>query len=181
MSGAPGFKGITDGLDDFNVVSFIFSQLMAGTATAQLVLVKSVTPGAGLLPPVVEVQPMVNQVGGDGTAVPHGPIYNIPVMRLQGGKSAIILDPVKGDIGVAVFAMRDISSVKANKAVSNPGSARRYDYADGLYLGGFLNGVPTQYVQFTTDSDGNPTGITIADVNGNTIIMNASGIQILSV
>lgn len=46
------------------------------------------------------------------------------------------------------FCSRDISSVKANKAASTPQSRRKFDYADGLYFGGFLNGVPSQYLFF---------------------------------
>lgn len=177
-NGYIGFKNVTDGLNSFNVMAFIAAAAMSGKATAQLFQVQTVTPGSGLLAGVVSGQIMVNQISGDGTAVPHGPIYNIPFFRLQGGKNAIVLDPVKGDIGVAIFCMRDISSVKANKAASNPGSFRQYDYADALYLGGFLNGSPEQYVQFTNDSDGNPTGINVLDVNGNTINMNSDGIVI---
>jgi hypothetical protein len=32
-----------------------------------------------------------------------------------------------------------------------PGSARQYDFADGMYLGGILNGTPEQFVQFNAD------------------------------
>ncbi|MFZ7173702.1 hypothetical protein ACLSYX_02545 [[Pasteurella] aerogenes] len=35
-----------------------------------------------------------------------------------------------------------------NKAPSTPQSLRKFDYADGLYFGGFLNGVPHQYIFF---------------------------------
>ena len=49
---------------------------------------------------------------------------------------------------MCAFASRDISTVKNTKAVSNPGSQRTYDWSDGLYLGGFINGAPTQYLQF---------------------------------
>ncbi|MFY1028340.1 phage baseplate protein, partial [Actinobacillus seminis] len=31
---------------------------------------------------------------------------------------------------------------------STPQSLRKFDYADGLYFGGFLNGVPHQYIFF---------------------------------
>ena len=47
------------------------------------------------------------------------------------------------------FCSRDISSVKANKAASPPQSKRRFDYSDGLYFGGFLNGTPSQYIMFS--------------------------------
>ena len=165
QDGYPGFKNVTDGLSRLNVVSFIVKQALAGIATAQLVQVKAVVS-----PTVVNVQPMVNQVGGDGARVPHGVIFNVPVMRLGGGGNAIIATPAVNDIGLAVFAMRDISSVKANKAVSNPGSNRILDYADALYVGGFLNADPQQFVQFTDD------GINITDKNGNTVVMDSTGI-----
>jgi hypothetical protein len=137
----------------FNSMAFLFKQLAAQNASAALVQVKSVTNVGGVAAVgSVSVQPMVNQVDGSGNATPHGTIFNIPYFRMQGGAFAVILDPKVGDIGIAVFCDRDISSVKVNKAVSNPGSARQFDWADGLYLGGFLNGVPTSYVQF--DSNG---------------------------
>lgn len=47
------------------------------------------------------------------------------------------------------FCSRDISSVKANKSASAPQSKRRFDYSDGLYFGGFLNGTPSQYIMFS--------------------------------
>lgn len=187
--GYPGFKSVTDGFAGFNVMSFVAQQIVAGIATSMLVLVKTVTPGEGLLPGMVSVQPMVNQIGGDGTKMEHGQLFNIPYMRLQGGLNAIIVDPKVGDIGLAVFCMRDISSVKATKAVANPGSRRKYDFADGLYIGGFLNGTPEQYVQFTDDGIilldknantivTNTDGISITDANSNTIVMDSDGIKI---
>jgi phage baseplate assembly protein gpV len=76
-------------------------------------------------------------------------IYNVPYFRLQGGANGVIIDPQKGDIGICVFASRDISTVKGTKKQGNPGSHRQYNFADGMYLGGVLNGAPTQYVQFS--------------------------------
>jgi len=76
-------------------------------------------------------------------------IYGVPYLRLQGGANAVIIDPQAGDIGVCLFASRDISKIKSTRAPGNPGTNRRYDYADGLYLGGMLNAAPTQYVQFS--------------------------------
>ena len=66
------------------------------------------------------------------------------------------MDPVAGDIGMACFASRDISKVKATKGRANPGSKRAYNFSDAMYIGGMLNGTPTQYVQFNAD------GITLA-------------------
>lgn len=157
MSGSDVFAGAQtpySGNSEFNQIDFVVRQVLSGAATAMLVLVKAVN-NTGELAPVglVDVQPMVAQLDGKGQATPHGTINNVPYFRLQGGVNAVIIDPAVGDIGLAVFASHDISSVKKNKAPSNPGSRRRFDWSDGLYLGGFLNGTPTRYIRF--DSDGN--------------------------
>jgi hypothetical protein len=62
----------------------------------------------------------------------------------------VIIDPQPGDIGIAVFASRDITNVKSTKAQSTPGTFRTHDFSDGMYLGGLLNGTPTQYIRFDT-------------------------------
>lgn len=154
--GYNGFQRPGSASSEFNALAFLVQAMMNGMATATLVKVKGVTNSGGVSPVgYVDIQPMVNLVDGIGTAVPHGTVYKCPYQRIQGGANAIIMDPEVGDIGVAVFADRDISSATANKAPANPGSSRRFDMADGLYFGGFLNAVPTQYVQFS------PAGIKI--------------------
>lgn len=175
MTDAPAYgqQSPEDTTSDFNKHSFLIRQILGTVRTATLVQVVATT-NAGDVSPVgtVDVLPLVNLLDGLGNSSPHGTVYGLPVWRLQGGKNAIICDPVVGDIGVAVFSDRDISSVKANKGQANPGSFRRFDFADGIYFGGVLGVAPTQYVQF------NDAGITIADKNGNSIVMSASGIAI---
>jgi hypothetical protein len=170
--GYTGRANETTGSEEFNSLVFLINQVLSGKWTITICLVKSVTGGGINVPPIVSVQPMVSQLDGDSNATPHGTIYNVPCFRLHGGTGAIIADPVAGDIGLLACASRDISSVKANKAVSNPGSLRSFDPADGMYIGGFLNAAPTQYVQFST------TGMKFADANGNVIEMKAAGIAI---
>ena len=102
-----------------------------------------VAPG-GLL----GVQPLVAQLEGAGSPVAHGTIHNVPYFRLQGGSNAVIIDPEPGDIGMCGFCSRDISAVKRSKAPAAPASRRRFNWADALYFGGFLNGTPAQYIQF---------------------------------
>lgn len=134
---------------EYNAQQFLILSVLAGRNHCALVQIMAVT-NAGELAKVgfVDVQPMVNQLDGQGNAVPHGVINNLPYFRMQGGTDAIIMDPKVGDIGIAVFADRDISSVKASAAVANPGSMAQGAWSDGLYIGGVLNGVPAQYVQF---------------------------------
>jgi hypothetical protein len=148
-----GYRGAADatsGGSPFNENLFLIHSVLAFVSTAKLVRIKAVT-NAGDLSPVgfVDVLPLVNQTDGEDNAVPHGVVHNIPYFRLQGGDNAVILDPGIGDIGLCIFADRDISAVKNAKDVANPGSKRRFDMADGLYLGGYLNGVPQQYVRFS--------------------------------
>ncbi len=162
-----GFTGIADAAarsGDFNQHAFLISQMLSKVETCALVQVVTVTTTGGINPAgTVDVLPLVNQIDGDGNAMPHGTVHALPFFRLQAGANAIIIDPVVGDIGMAGFASRDISSVKANKAQANPGSRRRHDFADGLYFGGFLNGQATQYLAFLASgiSIVSPTAVTL--------------------
>jgi phage baseplate assembly protein gpV len=97
----------------------------------------------------VSIQILVDQVTGNDMTVPHGEIPNVPYFRLQGGANAVIIDPKVGDIGMACFASRDISAVKNARQAAPPGSRRAHDFSDAMYIGGFLNGTPTQYIHFT--------------------------------
>jgi hypothetical protein len=153
-----------DWSSDFNVMRFIAKQIMAGAWTATLVkVINSASDGELALAGVVDVQPMVNQIDGEGNATAHGTIFGVPYFRLQGGTFAVIMDPQPGDIGIAIFASRDISSVKATKDVANPGSRRKFDPADALYLGGFLNAVPETWIRVSAD------GIELGDGGGTAV------------
>ncbi|WP_052122161.1 Gp138 family membrane-puncturing spike protein [Gallibacterium anatis] len=128
--------------------NFQILQLINRIQTVTLVLVKAVN-ATGVNPVgTVDVQPMVAQLDGQGGIHEHGIIYNVPYFRLQGGKNAVIIDPQVGDIGMCGFCSRDISSIKNTKKPSSPQSRRKFDYADGLFFGGFLNGTPNQYIYF---------------------------------
>ncbi|MDE1006998.1 MAG: oxidoreductase [Paraburkholderia fungorum] len=160
-----GTADATSGGSPYNESMFLIRQALAEISTAKLVQVLTVT-NAGDLSPVgfVDVLPLVNQLDGSDNAVPHGTVHNLPYFRLQGGTDAVILDPKVGDIGLAVMADRDISAVKATKAQANPGSKRKMDAADGLYIGGYLNGTPQQYVRFSAAGIGivSPSKITLS-------------------
>ncbi len=148
-----------DVASEFAVTQFIVRQLLNGMATAALVRVQACTNSGGAVPVgTVDVVVLVDMVTEDGQTIPHGTIFKAPYMRMQGGANALILDPEPGDIGVCVFAMRDSSAVKGDpEAARNrspspgapPGSRRTYSLSDALYLGGMLNGLPTQTVRFS--------------------------------
>ena len=135
-----------------NNLLFVVQQALAKVQTASVVKVIACSNAGGVSPVgTVDVQILVNQISGQGNPTPHLTMYGLPYLRVQGGANAIIIDPRAGDIGIAVFASRDITNVKKTKAKANPGSFRTHDFSDGMYLGGLLNGTPSQYLRFSSD------------------------------
>lgn len=147
--GDKGFVNPATPFNEFNAMRFVILQTLAKVNTTTLVKVISCTNNGGVSPVgYVDVQPMVSQTDADGKAVEYPVLYNVPYMRMQGGLSAVILDPKAGDVGLCCFASRDITQVKNTKKKGVPGSARQFDISDALYIGGMLNGTPNQYVRF---------------------------------
>lgn len=130
---------------EYDAMLRVVRQVLAGAHFCALARVVSVESGK------VDVQPLVNMLDGEGNAIPHGVINDLPFLRLQGGGNAVIIDPQAGDIGLVVVTDIDSSSAIAARDTANPGSMRRNDLADGFYLGGLLNAAPTQYVKFNAD------------------------------
>ena len=162
----------------YNNLRFVVKQALANVQTATIVKVIACSNDGGLSPVgTVDVQILANQVsigsGGQMVGTPHLTMYGLPYLRVQGGANAIIIDPQPGDIGIAVFASRDITNVKSTKAQANPGSFRTHDFSDGMYIGGLLNGTPTQYIQFSE------TGIAITSPANLRISVGASSVEIM--
>jgi len=130
-----------------NAFDFVLRRVMGEKAFSSLVQVISCS-NTGTAAPVgtVTVQPMVHQSDGLGNLTPHGPIYNLPYLRIQAGGNAVLCDPMAGDIGVAVFCDRDTSTVRATGQPAGPGSLRRNDWQDGIYMGCVKSAAPTNYI-----------------------------------
>ena len=147
--GRRGAQTPNSSTSELNAQSFLVRQILATLSTSKVVKIIAVTNDGDLSPVgFVDVQPMVTQVDGDGQPFPHSVIFNIPYFRLQGGTNAVIIDPKVGDIGICVFSDRDISTVKETRDTAKPGSMRSFNAADGLYIGGVLNGMPEQFIMF---------------------------------
>ena len=86
------------------------------------------------------------QIDQKGDAVENVAIIDVPYMRLQGGSHAVIIDPKPGDIGFCLFSQRDISAFKRIRKQTIPGTRRVMNLGDAIYIGGFLNGTPKQYI-----------------------------------
>lgn len=179
MSGGYAYDGIADpgdGAHPFNSQVFLVQQLLNKRHTATIAQIagtsKIVEYGSPTAIQTVDVVPMVNEMTGGNQPVPHKTVYGVKYFRLQGGQNAVIVDPTVGDLGIFIAAETDTSTVLASGKQSNPGSGRRNNLADGMFIGCISAGIPNQYVAFTG------TGITIVDKNGNVITTGTGGVTI---
>ena len=175
-----------DNASEIGRLQLIIKTALSGVRTSIPVQIIAVTNAGGVSPiGTVDVQPMVNSVDGSGQIWAHGIIHNVPYMRIQGGANGIILDPQINDIGIATVCDRDLSTVqnvgvKINPATghnftSAPGSNRKNDMSDMVYLMTIIGQAPTQYIQFNSAgiTITSPTAVTInADVTINGTLTN---------
>ena len=131
---------------DAESLQYVFKKLLSGAFFIELVTVLEMRGVAPNL--VVDVLPLVTRTDPSGAIIDNSPIYNIPVFRLQRGGSAIIMNPMPGDIGMIAICDRDNSLARENRKQSLPATKRSHSKSDALYLGGFLNSEPTQYIEF---------------------------------
>ena len=127
---------------EYNALQFMIQQALNSVSTAIPVQVQAVS---GLF---VDVLPLVSSVDGYGNAVEPTTLFHLPVFRYHAGVGAVILDPVVGDKGLAVFAQADASNVNDGTGTpQQPASFRKHSMSDGFYIGGFHNAAPTVYVE----------------------------------
>lgn len=155
MTGTPSYphNQASSTTSDYNAARFAIEMAKAAMMTCTIVKVTKVTT-KGEVGPVgrVNVLPLVSMVDGIGRTVKHASVFNLPYIRMAGGKKAVILDPMDGDIGIVVVADRDVSGVKKSKKESPPGSSRRYNIADGFYISTVIGDAPETYIRFTDDN-----------------------------
>lgn len=156
---------------EYNGLSFIIQQAIRQQVnTCIVVKVTAVKDG------YVDVLPLVTQIDGNGEAVQPTTLYHLPFMRYHGGVCAVILNPVVGDIGLAVFAGKDCSNVvKGTTEPQQPASFRENSMANGFYIGGFLNQAPTCSIELKQDGSIVLTAPNNVIVNGDVI---ADGISL---
>ena len=160
-----------DAASEVGRMDYIIRSALSGLRTAIPVKVISVTNSGGVSAiGKVSVQPLVSSVDGNGQSWAHGIIHNVPYMRIQGGSNGVILDPAVGDVGIATVCDRDISTVKNTGAVAAPGSNRKNDMSDMVYLMTIIGAAPSQYIQF------NSAGITI--LSPTKVKINAPNVEI---
>lgn len=158
---------------------FIIQQLISNVHTMIPVEVISVSVPTGTLAPIgrCSVRPLVQQVDGNNNVYGRGKIINVPYLRVQGGKNAVVLDPVVGDVGLCGFCERDISMVKRTGAEAAPNTRRQYSLNDAVYMFTMMSGTPEQFVHFKDSGiDIKSTG----DININGLVIKPNGQLVLA-
>ena len=148
-------KGLADEYTDstpLNQLEFIVKNITRGMSTSIPVLITAVQAGDTNAAGYVDARPLVAQIDAWGNSLPMAVIHHLPYFRLQAGRAAVVLDPVVGDIGLAVFAQSDCSNLKQGATQTvQPNSWRKFDESDGFYVGGFLNKSVDTFVRLAQD------------------------------
>lgn len=168
-----GWNQPGDGLTDHNMVAFQIAQSLRAVNTATICKVVKCTKTSEVSAVgQVDILPLVDMIDGKGQTSHHQNVLSMPYLRMHAGSRGIIMDPKVGDIGLVVFADRDIQAVKKAKKQSPPGSRRHHNMADGMYVGTVIADAPTSYVRFGDDGTIYVTpdnGESIVTVKGNDI------------
>jgi hypothetical protein len=132
----------------------------------------------------VDVLPLVTQVSGKDEAIAPTTLYHLPYMRYHAGIAAVILNPVVGDIGLAVFAGKDCSNVKVGTSEPvPPASFRDNSMANGFFLGGFLNREPSTFIELKQNGSINIVANGGINITGNVTVngdVTANGISLIN-
>ena len=126
----------------------------------------------------VSATPLICQTDHDGKALPMVTIPKLPYFRLQHGSAAVICDPEVGDVGLAVFAKQDCSSLNGGAEPVAPGSFRSFDMSDGFYLGGFWGKTPKTYIWLDSQSETIKVKAKQLDVEVETFELNAQSVNL---
>lgn len=166
-------RNSSSGNTPFNSISFMIeSALRQQINTADVVIVVAVENG------YVTVKQLVGQVDSFNNVIAPVEQFKLPYSRIQGGIAALIIDPIPGDIGLAIYTKRDSSNVGVGTSSTvQPGSFRAFDMANGFYIGGFLNQAPEVFLELTQSEEAiltAPASVTVntaeANINAETMI-----------
>lgn len=137
----------------FNMINFLIDMKLNSINTALPVIVEEADASGTEAVGYVSVKPLIAQTDAKGNALEVPVISKLPYFRYQGGKAAVIIDPQKGDIGLAVFSQADASGIKSGQSESVvPGSFRSFSLSDGFFIGGFLDKAPEVWLEMKEGS-----------------------------
>lgn len=112
----------------------------------------------------VDILPLVTRTTNTGEPIPNVAVYGATVFRLQRGNSAVIMNPVVGDIGIAMYCDKDSDNARRDRVSGAPNTTRCHSRIDALYMGGLLNQQPDQFIEFADSAinitSPNPVNVT---------------------
>lgn len=159
-----------------NVLDFLLRSIVKGMVnTAIPVRVDAISrPADGSGAGYLSATPLVKMRSASGEALEPVSIPKLRWFRLQHGTAALICDPKPGDVGLAVFAQQDVSTLTGGNSPQQPGSFRCYDMSDGFYFGGFWGQKPTTFVQIEDSGDITIAAPQTVTINTNVKTINAT-------
>lgn len=162
---------------EYNILHFIISSIIKGMVnTAIPVRVDNIErPAEGSGAGYLSATPLIRMRSASGEALDTVSIPKLRWFRLQHGTAAIIVDPKPGDVGLAIFAQQDVSTLNGGNQPMQAGSFRSYDMSDGFYVGGFWGQKPTTFIRVEDTGDVTITAPNTVTVNCTTATVNASG------
>lgn len=149
----------SDLINKYNSLIFMIRQQILGMNTAELVQVKTVNADN-----TVDVLPLLRLATAQGNYQDTSVIFNIPFIKIQGGKNLLDITPEVGDIGLVVYCQRDISNIILSKAQANPASNRSYSCSDGVYVASImsLNQQPENFIKVNSEGVNITTAANVA-------------------
>jgi phage gp45-like len=129
-------------------LAFIFEKLLSEKTFIEIVTVVASNPTTQ----TIDVKPLVCRADPYNNSISNSVVYGVTYLRWQCGGSAIIMDPVAGDIGLLLVTDRDSSAVRLSRLEAQPTTKETHSRSDGVYLGGLLNMNPTQFIELKNGS-----------------------------
>lgn len=144
---------------EYNAEAWVINQRIKDVHTGtpcKVLAVFPLPPGdtvdeEGRIAGTVDVELQIDQKDNNGNRLQTRPVYNIPYERVQGGRCALVIDPVIGDIGSLKFCERDISNFKKTRERGIPPTQRMHSQSDAIYSPGILNDPPSIYIRVYGD------------------------------
>lgn len=165
---------------EFNALDFFVRSIVKGMVnTAIPVRVDTIErPGDGAGAGYLTATPLIKMRSAAGDALPPVSFPKLRWFRPQHGTAAIICDPKPGDVGLAVFAQQDVSTLTGGKEPMQPGSFRCFDFADGFYFGGFWGPTPSTFIRIEDTGDITVTAPATHTTNSPKVTVNCETAQV---
>lgn len=136
-----------------NSLDFAMQQKLREINTAFIARVDSCkSTGSAEGSKTVNATPLTAQNDGQGNTLKMASVPELPHYRIQHGVGALILDPVKGDLGVFVANKNDISTInKDTKEPQRAGSTREFNQSDSVMVGAIHTQKPLVWIEIKQD------------------------------